>query len=201
MLSGELITLSGMDVISQSEDTITMGLFVSLGRPTSDVPQSLFSSSVAHDFRFDQVAIDQALGVQFNRDASLTPCSVAPGHQFLTSFPLCSLLKAASLRATPLFLSSRTTLGPGRENTTSSGSRCILILKRPSKPESMSGLSHIKTTLGAILLGCVVSAAYVFWNSRLLLSLLTGFASQTIGDDHRADIPLFPLIPEGSSAD
>lgn len=114
MFSGELITLRGTDVITQSEDTITMVLLVSSGRPTSDVPLSLFSFFVAHGSRFDQLAIHQALGVQFKRDASLTACSVAPGHQFLTSFPLGSLLKAALVGATPLFLSPRTVLGPGR---------------------------------------------------------------------------------------
>ena len=114
MLSGELITLSGMDVISQSEDTITMVLFVSSGRPTSDVPLSLFSSFVAHDFRFDQIAIHQALGVQFKRDASLTACSLAPGNQSLTSFALGSLLKAALLGAISLFLSPRAVFGPSR---------------------------------------------------------------------------------------
>jgi hypothetical protein len=59
----------------------------------------------------------------------------------------------------------------------------------------MSGLS---TTMGAIFLGCVVSAAYVFWNCLFKFADWTVNAHwQTIGDDYRPDVPLFPLIPEG----
>ena len=62
------------------------------------------------------------------------------------------------------------------------------------------GLSHIKTTLGAILLGCLLSTAYE-QSPRTSCGVTDLCAVQTIGDDHRADVPLLPPIPEGRLAD
>ena len=55
-------------------------------------------------------------------------------------------------------------------------------------------MTQIESTLGAILVGSFFATAY---EKRPYSGTgLTGLAVQTNGDDHRADVSLFPFIPK-----
>jgi hypothetical protein len=123
-------------------------------------------------------AVHHALGVQFRCDGSLTIThsllgSSRPLDKFSPYFPF-GLFPYS--RTVP----DRTSLAPH--------CRCICFLNTLMSPHASQGvMSGLSTTLGAIFLGCVVSAAYVFHNCLFKFSL--SVVSQT-----RCRIDVFPAF-------